>query len=323
MADDPDLSVVIPVYGCADCLAGLHRRLTNVLQELHVRYEIVFVDDRSPDRAWPVLCELAMSDPHVRAIRLSRNFGQHAAITAGLAESAGARMIVMDCDLQDPPEAIPCLLEQAELGYDVVLARRKGRRHSVFRRLTARVYFRLLRIFSGVAIDGDFGTLSLISRDVADAYLRIRDQGRHYLFILHWLGFEQTAIDVDHAERLTGKTSYTFVRLIGHAMQGMFFQSTRLLRWIVYVGFVFAIGGVGLAAYVIYVWATAKPYPGWTSLAVLLLIVGGMIITGVGVTGLYIGQIFTQVKGRPLYVVDRRVSVLEPAQDRATEAVAP
>ena len=303
-----ELSVVVSVYKSADSLGELHRRLTGTLVAMGVSYELLFVDDRSPDDAWPQLTELSAVDPHVIAIRFSLNFGQHAAITAGIAESRGRYVLVMDGDLQDRPEDIPRLCEQAsQTGAAIVFARRRRRQHHWSRRAAARMYFRLMRIFTGVAIQGEYGSFSLIERRVADAYLRVHDRGRHYLFILYWLGFEHTEIVVDHSARASGSSSYTFAALVRHAMQGLFFQTTRLLRWIVYLGFAVAVAGVGVACYLTYVAIVAHPYPGWTSLAVLILLIGGMIITSVGVTGLYIEQIFDQVKDRPLYVVDDRV----------------
>ena len=289
---------------------------------MNVTYELVFVDDRSPDGAWPLLLDLAEGDDeHVRAVRLSRNYGQHAAITAGLAETRGRYVVVMDCDLQDPPEEIPRLYEQGLAGFRVVFARRKSRRHSWFRRVAARAYFGLVRIFTGVRVNGEYGSFSLIERRVVDAYLRIRDRGRHYLFILYWLGFETTEIDVEHGERGEGESSYSLRRLLNHALQGLFFQTTRLLRWIVYLGFFVALAGVGFAAYLIYRAMVSHPYPGWTSLAVLILLIGGMIITSIGVTGLYVEQIFDQVKDRPLYVIDERTGD-DPLTDSAAKRVA-
>lgn len=306
-----ELSVVIPVYGCRPCLVALNERLSTALTDLGATYEIVYVDDRSPDGSWDVLRELAGSDPCVRAVRLSRNFGQHAAITAGLARTRGRWIVVMDCDLQDPPESIPQLYAKAREGFDVVFARRKSRQHSAFRRLGARAYFWALGVFFGARLDGAYGTFSIVSRKVVDAYLELKDADRHYLFILRWLGFESTSIDVEHHERYEGQSSYTFSKLVQHAFDGLVFQTTRLLRWIVYAGFVIAVFGVALAGFFVYSWAMHDAYPGWTSLAVLLLLLSGFIIMSLGVTGLYVGKIFGQVKERPIYIVDEeRSSVL-------------
>jgi glycosyltransferase involved in cell wall biosynthesis len=303
-----ELSVVIPVYGCADCLEALYQRLTPVLQACTPSYEIILVDDRAPDGAWGVIRRLSEQDSRVRGLRLSRNFGQHAAITAGLAECAGERAVVMDCDLQDPPEAIPALYEQARAGRDIVLARRKRKKQSPFRQIAASLYFRALGAVSRHRFDGEYGAFSIISRPVIDAYLRFRDRDRHYLFILYWLGFDATAIDYEHAPRHSGKSSYSLRSLLSHALQGLVFQTTTLLRWIIYLGFLVSGAGAVLAGYLLYIYVARTPPPGWTSLAVLILVIGGFILISTGVTGLYIGKIFEQVKDRPLYVVDKRVN---------------
>jgi glycosyltransferase involved in cell wall biosynthesis len=296
--------VVVPVYGCRDCVRPLHRRLVDALEMITAEYEIVFVDDRSPDGAWAILEELAAADPHVKAIRLSRNFGQHAAITAGLATSAGAWTVVMDCDLQEPPEAIPRLYERARQGFDLVLARRIQRAHSPFRLLLARVYFKLLNTFMGTHIDRTYGTFSILSRKVVEAYLSLGERDRLYLFVLNWLGFEQGTIEVEIGERAAGESSYDLGRLLRHAASGIFFQTTNLLLYIVYFGFVMAAIGLLGAIYLVFLYLTAHPPAGYTSVMVLLLVVSGFIITSTGVTGLYIGRVFQQVKGRPLYVID-------------------
>ena len=190
-----------------------------------------------------MICELAAADRRVRGLRLSRHFGQHAAITAGLAECKGRRAVVMDCDLQDPPEVIPQLWEKALAGHDIVLARRKRKRQTVFRRIAAALYFRTLGALSKQRFDGEFGAFSIVSRQVIDAYLRFQDRERHYLFILYWLGFDATAVEYEHASRHSGTSSYSLRALLRHAVNGIVFQTTTVLRWIVYFGFTVSTGG--------------------------------------------------------------------------------
>ena len=300
----PIISIVVPVYGCEECLLALHARITAALAPLRIDYELVLVDDRSRDRSWNVLLDLAAADTTVRLLRLSRNFGQHAAITAGLAASRGDYAVVMDCDLQDPPEEIPRLLAKAEEGYDIVHTQRKGRSDSWFRRTASRSYFRVLNAVLGTSMNAERGNFSIVSRKVVEAFLEVNDKDRHYLMILEWLGFRSTAIPFQHAERYAGKSTYTLRTLLTFALDGLFFQTTTLLRWIVYSGFVLSACGLLLAAFFMVNYLFRDPYPGWTSLGVLLLVIGGFIITSTGVTGLYIGKIFTQVKDRPLYIVD-------------------
>ena len=307
--NEPTLSVVVPVYRCDECLIALQTRLRAALQSIGTSYEILYVDDRSPDGAWNTLLGLAETDGHVRALRLSRNFGQQAAITAGLTHSRGLFTVVMDCDLQDPPESIPDLYAKAQEGYDIVLVRRAERRHSLRRRLGARVYAKMLRALAGVEISSAYGAFSIVSKRARAAFLEIKDSDRHYVPILHWLGFERAEIEVQHAERFAGTSAYSLRELVGHAMQGIFFQTTTLLRWIVYAGFLLALSGAMLAVsfVVTYLFFSPGIPPGWTSLVVLLLVIGGFIIISTGVTGLYIGKIFSQVKERPLFIVEQEI----------------
>jgi glycosyltransferase involved in cell wall biosynthesis len=299
-----EISVVIPVFKCAECLRHLHERLDLALTQLPGEHEIIFVDDRSPDESWGILRQLADQDDSVRLIRLSRNFGQHAAITAGIEFARGRWTVVMDCDLQDPPEEIPRLYTRAQEGAEIVYARRTARRGPWFRRIASRVYFRILNASLGTDFDPDYGNFTIISQKVRNAFLRFRDKDRHYLMILRWLGYDHASIDVAHAERYAGESAYTLRTLVKFAIDGLFFQSTTLLRWSTYIGFAASFGGVVLAGFFFVNYFLQNTYPGWTSLAVLILVIGGLTITTVGVAGLYIGKIFTQVKDRPLYVVD-------------------
>jgi dolichol-phosphate mannosyltransferase len=213
----------------------------------------------------------------------------------------------MDCDLQDPPESIAELYRKALEGYDVVLARRKRKRQSAFRRFASRAYFTLLRVAAGVRLDGEFGSFSIVSRKVIDAFLRVRDRDRHYLFILDWLGFRTAAIEYAHAPRHSGESAYTLRALLRHAIDGIFFQTTHLLRWIVYAGFWISLAGFLLALHYVYEYFAHSMLPGFTSLAVLILLVGGFILMSTGVAALYVGKVFEQVKERPLYVIDEAI----------------
>jgi polyisoprenyl-phosphate glycosyltransferase len=301
-----ELSVVIPVYGCAACLRALHARLTVSLRQITADYEIVLVDDRSPDGAWDVMRELARDDERLRIVRLSRNFGQHAAITAGLTRSRSAWTVVMDCDLQEPPEEIPRLYAKAQEGYDIVRAARQGRRHSAFRRTAGSLYRHLL--MDSDRGDVEYSTLSIISRKVVDAFLSLRDRDREYQLVLDWLGFTQATITFEHADRVDGgRSAYRPRQLLRVAFDGMFFRTTVLLRMIVLVGFLIAALGGLLALFFVYSRYVVDTPPGYTSLAVLLLLLCGFIIVALGVVGLYVGRVFDQVKGRPLFVIDEQL----------------
>ena len=307
--------MVVPVYGCRECIRELHRRVCETLEPLTSDFELVLVDDGSPDDVWPLLRELTSIDARVVALRLSRNFGQHAAITAGLAASRGRWVGVMDCDLQDPPEEIPRLYAKALEGYDVVLSRREERVQSLPRRLAASAYFRFHNKLARGNLHTNYTNLSLISRKVVDSFLALRDQDRQYLLILHWLGFRRAEIEVKQFDRHAGQSSYSFRQLARVALDGVFFQSTVLLRWIVYVGFTVALVGTLLAAYALLSWITGHQLPSWTALPLFGLFLAAFIIISGGVTGLYVGKIFEQVKGRPLFVVDE-IAGGQPAAER-------
>lgn len=304
-----EISVVVPVYGCADCLGELHRRLADTLEPMGVEYELVLVDDGSPDGAWSRLAEIAARDERVLAVRLSRNFGEEAAIAAGLSRARGRFTVVMDCDLQDAPEDIPRMHAKALEGYEVVLTRRSERGHGRRRVLASRLYFRLMSRLFGGAVDPETGNFSMVSRKVVEAIQLLGDSDRHYRAILAWVGFRQTAIEVEHAPRFAGSSAYGVRALVRHAADGVFFQSATLMRYIVYAGLVWALVGVGLALFFVLSYLLSDfTYPGWTSLAVLLLLSTGFLTLTLGVAGLYIGRIFRQVKGRPLFVVDEELS---------------
>ena len=301
-----ELSVVIPVYGCAGCLRALHERLTASLLAVTPDYEIVLVDDRSTDGAWEIMRELAGEDARLKIVRLSRNFGQHAAITAGLTRATGAWTVVMDCDLQEPPEEIPRLYAKAQEGYDVVRGVRRGRRHNAFRRFSATLYRRMLSEREGGEIE--FSTLSIISRKVVAAFLELRDRDREYQLVLDWLGFTQASLTFEHADRVGDSPSaYGLRELLRVAFDGIFFRTTVLLRVIVFAGFCIAAAGMLLGAYAVYSRYVRDTPPGYTSIVVLLVLLTGFIIIALGVVGLYVGRIFDQVKGRPLFVVDEQI----------------
>ena len=321
MTPRPFISAVVPVYRCEPCLRALHERLVASLTRISPDFEIVLVEDAGGDGSWETIRALGRADARVRGLRLSRNFGQHAAITAGLSEARGQWVVVLDCDLQDPPEKIPELYEKAREGYEIVFGRRKEKATTWSRRQIARVYFKALGMFatSPTRVEGQYGTFSLISRTVVDAFLRFKDKDRHYLFILNWLGFDTAAVDYEPEARFAGESSYTFRALLRHGFDGMFFQTTILLRWIVYAGFAIAALGGLMAVYLVISKLTGSAYPGFTTLAVLILTVGGFTIISTGITGLYIGKVFDQVKERPLFVIAARLE--EATETRVEEPV--
>jgi glycosyltransferase involved in cell wall biosynthesis len=299
------LSVVVPVYGCQPCLRHLHERLTVALRSLEIGYEIVLVDDRAEDGSWSEIERLADLDTRVRGILLCRNFGQQAAITAGLHYARGAWVVVMDCDLQDPPEVIPQLYAKAMEGYDIVFGRRPGKPTSFARRQLGRLYFCGLRMLGETSVDGQHGAFSVISRKAVDALLALRERNRNYTAMLTWLRFATASVEYTAAPRYRGRSSYSISRLLELAVDGVFFQTTLLLRCIAYAGLCVAAAGGALAGYLLAARAFGSAYPGWTSIMTTEIVLGGFIILSTGITGLYLGKVFEQLRGRPVFVLDR------------------
>lgn len=304
----PILSVVSPVYRAEGCVEELHRRITATLQQLNLEYEIVLVDDGSPDRSAELLAHLAGADPRVTAVILSRNFGQHAAILAGVAEAQGDAIVVMDCDLQDRPEDIPLLYSKLREGFDVVIARRVARRSSPFKRATSRLWFMVLNRFSDTPIEPSSGSFSILKREVAAELLRMPNRHTHFQLVLRWLGFRQTYLAVDDGGRFEGRSSYSVRRLVSHAMSGIVAHSTRLLHFSIYIGFVFVLLAIAQFGYVIArKLASGIGVEGWASLMAAMWLIGGAILFSLGVIGIYLGRIVDDVKQRPPYIVSRRI----------------
>jgi polyisoprenyl-phosphate glycosyltransferase len=304
----PRLGIVSPVYRAEGCLDELHRRLTTVLNEMAVDYEIVLVDDGSPDRSGEKLEQIATSDSRVTAVILSRNFGQHAAILAGLSESQASAVVVMDCDLQDRPEDIPLLYAKLLEGFDVAIARRHERQDSWFKRTTSRIWFGLLNRLTDTPTDREAGSFSIVTRQVVDELLSMPNRRSHFLFVLKWLGFRQAYVDAQHNQRFAGRSSYSFWGLVAHAMAGITAHSTRLLHLSIYAGFSFVALAVVQFAYVLFrKFADGIGVAGWASVMAALWLIGGAILFSLGVIGIYVGRIVEDVKGRPPFVVRRRV----------------
>lgn len=308
----PALSVVVPVYGCAECLEELSLRLISVLAGIPGESEILFVDDRAPDDAWEIIKRIANEEPFVRGIRLSRNFGQHFAITAGLDHAAGDHVVVMDCDLQDDPAYIPELYQKAREGYDIVYTRKRRRHHGFLKNLLAKAYNRIFNFLTDdVPSYADVGAFSVISRRVVDAFRRIQDRHRHYLLILRWLGYPSVFVEIDHKPRAAGKSSYSFGRLVALALDGITSQSTKLLQVTIGIGGLFVFGAlIGIVALVALYFIHGFQ-EGWASTMVLILFSTGAILFSIGIAGIYIGNIFDQVRGRPLYLVEERCNLEE------------
>lgn len=303
----PHISVVVPVYGCEDCLRDLHARLVTSLGTLTDAFEIVLVNDASPQTDWNVIEELAAGDARVRGIDLSRNFGQHHALAAGLHAAAGDWIVVMDCDLQDRPEEIPRLYRAAvDQKKDGAFGRRVTRKDSLVKRTGSKLFYATFGFLVGLDTDGAVGNFSIISRTVVLNLRRFRERTRNYTLNVHWLGFDLTYVDVEHAARHAGQSTYTFGKLVRFAFQSLLFQSTKPLILSIGVGFALAIGSIGYGSLlVVRFFAWNRPPAGWTSVMVSMYFLAGLTFMVLGVIGLYLGSVLEEVKGRPVYVIKR------------------
>lgn len=300
----PHLSIVSPVYGAEECLPELYRRLVLVASRITPDFELVLVEDCSPDGSWQVLERLAAADSRVKALRLSRNFGQHYAITAGLDHADGDWVVVMDCDLQDPPEEIEALYRKAGEGYDVVFARRKDRADSLAKTLPGAVFYGLLAWLTGEPYDRTVANFSISSRPVIAAFRQHRERDRSFPMVMRQVGFRRTTIDAVHAPRFAGTTSYTLRKLLAFALQNMVAASTRPLVLSVQFGLLIATASVAFAAYVLVQYLQHRvTVPGWATLAILVSFLFGLLFVQLGIIGLYLGRTFEQAKQRPLYHV--------------------
>jgi len=309
----PHISVVIPVYKAENCLDRLYLRLKTALERISPDFEIVLVEDCGGDDSWRVIERLAGSDSRVRGLQFSRNFGQHYGITAGLDHCLGDWVVVMDCDLQDRPEEIPRLYAKAREGYDIVLARRRVRRDPLLKRTTSRLFYKIFSYLADIEYDGDSGNFRIISRKVVANYCRMREQLRFFGGLVQWMGFPTASIEVEHADRFEGKTTYTFAKLWKLASETIIAYSDKPLRLAVRFGFFMAFFSFCYGAYI---FGKALIYgssiTGWSSLIVSLYFIGGIIISTLGIMGIYLGKTFDESKKRPLYII-RRTTFDEPS----------
>ena len=302
----PHISVVIPVYKAEHCLDELYQRLKAALESISPDFEIVLVEDCGGDNSWQVIERLAAADPRVCGIQFSRNFGQHYGITAGLDHCHGDWVVVMDCDLQDRPEEIPRLYAKAQEGFDIVLALRGARHDPLLKRLTSSLFYKVFSYLADIEYDGASGNFRIMSRKVVTSFRRMGEQLRFFGGLVQWLGFPTSSIEVEHAERFEGNSTYTFSKLWKLATETIIAYSDKPLR----IGVRFGFGMAALAfCYGLYIlmraWVHGSPIPGWNSLIVSLYFIGGIIIAMLGILGIYLGKAFDESKKRPLYIIRR------------------
>ncbi len=298
-----DVSIVVPVYGCRAALPELYNRISYEISKLFKTYEIIFVNDSCPQNSWEVIENICKNDKHVKGIELSRNFGQMKAILAGLDCSKGDWVVVMDCDLQDRPEEIKRLYHKAKEGYDVVFARRKKRSDGKIKVLLANCFYNIYSYATDGTYDGAVCNFSIVKRNVVNSFCQMREQHRAYVMYMKWLGYRQATIDVEHDERYEGESSYTLKKRINMAIELLTSQSDKILRLFVSFGFILSVVSLLCIVFLVVNKLLFDVAIGWTSLLSTIVLFGGLIIMVIGVVGIYVGNIFMQVKNRPLYIV--------------------
>ncbi len=300
------ISIVVPAYSEQEVLPKFHERTTAVCSQLPVDVEIVYVNDGSTDNTLEVLDELYKSDDRVSVVDLSRNFGKEIALTAGLHKAKGDAVIVIDADLQDPPELIPKLITEWQNGYDVVYAKRSRRDgETSLKKFTAHLFYRLMRRFSRVKIPEDTGDYRLLSRRAVDALNTLVEHHRFMKGLFTWIGYKQKAVLYERDPRLAGNTKWNYWKLWNFAIDGITSFSSAPIKFAGYIGVSIAFGAFIYGIYMLVnTLLYGNPVPGYPSLIVIILFLGGIQLIFIGVLGEYIGRIFNETKQRPLYFLN-------------------
>jgi dolichol-phosphate mannosyltransferase len=304
MSSNPILSVVIPVYNEEMNIGKLYQRICDTLQPLNISWEVVYVNDGSKDRSLSILKGLTETDSHVKYIDFSRNFGHQLAITAGIEHAKGEWIVVMDGDGQDPPELIPDLLNKAKEGFEVVYARRGKRDGENFlKKFTARMFYRLLAKITSIEIPVDTGDFRIIHRKIQRILSKMPEQHKYIRGQISWIGFNQTFLEYDREERMGGATKFTYRKMMRFALDGISSFSTWPLKVATISGFIVSAVAFVLIVYSLYQKFFGTTEPGWTSLHISVLFLGGIQLIGIGMLGEYLGRVSDNVKNRPHYIV--------------------
>jgi polyisoprenyl-phosphate glycosyltransferase len=301
-----DLSVIIPIYNEEGNIQRLLDRLQGVVAGMNLSsVEYIFINDGSRDRSMDIIKELAGRDKTVRFINLSRNFGHQIAVSAGLDKSAGDAIVIIDADLQDPPEIIPELYAKLRSGFEVVYAKRRSRQgEGMMKKITAKMFYRILSKMTSISIPVDTGDFRVVDRKIVEVLKQMPEQQKFLRGQISWIGFNQTFVEYDRDERYAGKTGYTYKKMIRLALDGITSFSNFPLKIVTIAGF--AVSGISffMILYALYSRFISKDYePGWTSLMLTVLFIGGIQLIGIGIIGEYISRMSANLRNRPLYVI--------------------
>ncbi len=301
-----DLSVIVPIYNEEGNFYKLLDRLNIVIDSMNLNsYEFIFINDGSRDRSMEMIKEVAAKNKNIHYINLSRNFGHQIAVSAGLDKAAGDAVVIIDADLQDPPELIPELYKKLKEGFEVVYAKRKSRQGEGFmKKLTAKIFYRILGKMTSISIPVDTGDFRIIDRKIVDVLKEMPEQQKFLRGQISWIGFNQTFIEYDRDERNAGKTGYTYKKMIRLALDGITSFSNFPLKIVTIAGFVVSGISFFMILYALYSRFISRDYePGWTSLMLTILFLGGIQLIGIGIIGEYISRISANLRNRPLYII--------------------
>ncbi len=302
----PFLSVVSPVYKAEKIIPLLIQRIENSVSKITSNFEIILVEDGGPDSSWDVIEAIAKTNSKIKGIKLSRNFGQHPAIMAGLSQANGEWIVVMDCDLQDQPEEIEKLYHKALEGFDIVLAKRKNRKDGFLKKMTSSFFYKIYGYFTDTEYDNEVANFGVYHNKVIQSILEISDTIKFFPLFVKFVGYKSTSIIVEHAERAEGSTSYSFAKLLSLAFNTIISFSNKPLKLFVKFGLTISTLSFIIGMYNIYLALTNQiAVLGYSSIFVSIWFLSGVIITTIGVTGIYVGKIFDQTKNRPVYIIDR------------------
>ncbi len=309
MSNKPHISIVSPVYKAENILFKLVDEIEKVMLQMNVTYEIVLVDDRSPDNSWEVMQQLSAKFPLVKSIRLSKNFGQHPAIMAGISYASGEWIVVMDCDLQDQPKEIIKLYNKTKEGFDVVLASRKNRQDGFLKKASSKLFSMVYSYLTETKFDNTIANFGIYHSKVIAKVIQMNDYIKSFPLFVNWVGFKSVAIEVEHAERDSGSSSYSFSKLMSLAFNTIISFSNKPLKLFVKFGLLISIFSFTFGLVTIYRYFSGEiTVLGYSSLMVSIWFLSGVLITTIGVVGIYIGKIFDQSKGRESFIIDKIIN---------------
>ena len=302
------ISIVSPVYRAEKILLILVSEINLVMERIGEDYEIILVDDRSPDNSWEVMKVLSSQNPKIKSIRLSRNFGQHSAIFAGLTKTKGDWVVVMDCDMQDQPKEIAKLYKKALEGYDIVLGQRENRKDKFLKKLSSKLFYKVFNYLSGANFDNNVANFGIYHQKTIKSILDMKDYVKFFSLFINWIGFKSVSIPIEHGEREEGKSTYSVGRLFKQAFNVIISFSDKPLRLFINFGLSISILSFVLGIYYLYLSITHKiTQPGFSSLILSIWFLSGIIISCIGIVGVYLGKTFDQAKGRPTFIIDEEV----------------